>query len=226
MTASPAADPDSAKAKAAARPGVDVCSRCPLGYMIAHSAGASARVPLIRSGTQTIHHPRFRQTAFFNSADESQNISWWASSLHRLVSPAPVNSHCQTTNTRHPSARSSASLRASRSLFATAFCSQNSAFEAGRRPSRHSWACQKQPCTKMTALCLGNTRSGRPGRPQPPSRYRRPRRCSSLRTSTSRDVSLCLTRRMRSERCSVVRESAMRLSYACVVSGAQGRSTE
>lgn len=41
-----------------------------------------------------------RRSAFFNSADESQDISWWASSSHRLVSPAPVIFHCQ--NDKHP----------------------------------------------------------------------------------------------------------------------------
>jgi len=55
------------------------------------------------------------------------------------------NWHCQTTNTRHPIARNSCSLRASRSLFASAFSSQKVTFEEGRRPSRQSWACQKHP---------------------------------------------------------------------------------
>ncbi len=67
---------------------------------------------------------------------------------------------------------------------------QKSLLLSGHLKYRHSCLCQKQPCMKMAIFREGNTKSGRPGSPAPPSLYRNPLACNALRTNNSGLVSL------------------------------------
>lgn len=104
-----------------------------------------------------------------------------ATSFFRLGSPI---SHSQMTNTRQPCSASCFLTLASRAVLASNFFCQNAARVLGVVVKRHPCLCQKQPCTKTTAWCLGNTRSGLPGS-LACSRKRSPAQCRNLRTSSS-----------------------------------------
>jgi hypothetical protein len=85
-------------------------------------------------------------------------------------------SHSQMTITRQPAARSCRFLRASRLVLASNFSRQNSTRVLGIVALPHkACLCQKHPCTKMTVLSLGSTRSGVPGRSLRCSLKRKPR---------------------------------------------------
>lgn len=74
--------------------------------------------------------------------------------------------HSQIVATRQPSARSTSRTALSRATFDPNFACQNFERVTGVVAKRHpSCRCQKHPCTKMTALYFGNTRSGLPGMP-------------------------------------------------------------
>lgn len=71
--------------------------------------------------------------------------------------------HSHTTKTRQPSLRSLAMFLLSRPTLAANLVNQNSWLLFGVVATEHpAWRCQKQPCTKTTARCLGSTMSGRP----------------------------------------------------------------
>lgn len=106
--------------------------------------------------------------------------------------PVFRNSHSQTVRTRQPSFVSCCFTLLSRSLLPSSFCFQNCWLLPGHLKYLQSWQCQKQPCTKTTVWRDGNMRSGLPGRPPPPSRYRKPRECKVFRRKTSGLVSLPL----------------------------------
>jgi hypothetical protein len=110
-------------------------------------------------------------------------------------------SHSHTMSTSQPRAFNSHSLRASRSMLSLNLVSQNSARVLGLVVRRHpEWRCQKHPCTKITFLKRGKTRSGVPGRLRRWSRKRYPWACISRRTTISGLEFLALTRPMRTER--------------------------
>jgi hypothetical protein len=74
-------------------------------------------------------------------------------------------SHSQTTIVLHPISCNAANPCASLSALRFNLVCQYSRFDTGILPSLQSWwKCQKQPCTKITALYLGNMISGCPGR--------------------------------------------------------------
>jgi len=81
--------------------------------------------------------------------------------------------HSQITRTSHPSSASRTRLRSSRSLFVSNFGPQKSSFDLGSLASLHPGSrcwCQKQPCTKITFMRDGKTKSGDPGSPSRCSR--------------------------------------------------------
>jgi hypothetical protein len=86
------------------------------------------------------------------------------------------SSCCQTRSTRQPSALSLCVTRRSRPLFRASFTVQNAWLFVGL-VACFGHACQKQPSTKTTRRCFGNTKSGLPNslafRRQPEILYRR-----------------------------------------------------
>ena len=93
--------------------------------------------------------------------------------------------HSQIVATRQPFPSKAERCLRSRSLFKVIFSLQNSRLVPGHLKRWQSWPCQKQPCTKITALYFGNTRSGLPGRSLQYRRNRKPRRCRADRMASS-----------------------------------------
>lgn len=115
-------------------------------------------------------------------------------------SPLPLVSHSQTTKTRQPNSISLSAFILSLLLFSVILFSQNSVLVLGTLKYSQSWPCQKQPCTKITVLYLGNTISGFPGRFLLCSLKRNPAACNALRTRISGLVFADLIARMFFER--------------------------
>ncbi len=99
--------------------------------------------------------------------------------------------HSQTVATRQPAWSRSWRFRRSRSMFASNLALQNSwrviGVVAYGQPT--CW-CQKQPCTRHTALNRRNTRSGVPGSLRSCRRNRSPRAWMARRRETSGRVFL------------------------------------
>ncbi len=75
-----------------------------------------------------------------------------------------MSSHCHTMITRQPRFLNSFCLSLSRSMFWLNFSFQNSTLVDGVvEYLQFVCLCQKQPCTKITVRCFGNTISGVPG---------------------------------------------------------------
>ncbi len=102
-------------------------------------------------------------------------------------------SHCQITLHFQPRSSNSSLARLSRLTFAFILSAQYSTLLFGSPERLHPWLCQKHPCTNKATLCLGKTRSGRPGRSARCRRKRSPFLCSAWRTFISGPVSLDLT---------------------------------
>lgn len=114
-------------------------------------------------------------------------------------------SHSQTTSSRQPCASRADSVSRSCATFRACFSVQYAVFVTGfRRPFTQSWACQKQPCTKIPRL-PGSTMSGSPT-PGLQSK-RSPRRRRAARTARSGFVPWERISRMFSRRSSAVRPS-------------------
>lgn len=115
--------------------------------------------------------------------------------------PVSKVSHSQTTRASQPRDLSSASVRASRVMFASNLSAQNLARVFGvvvRGQPR--CLCQKQPWTNTIFARPRNTRSGVPGRSCACRRKRNPRECARRRTASSGFESFPLTRAISSER--------------------------
>ncbi len=97
--------------------------------------------------------------------------------------------HSQTTAIRQFASRNSRQTRRSRETLRVNFSAQKGRRVEGSLKYLHAWQCQKQPCTKTTALYLVNTMSGCPGSSAFFRLNRKPARCSALRTSRSGFVS-------------------------------------
>ena len=94
--------------------------------------------------------------------------------------------HSQTVATRHPAWSRSCRLRRSRTVFASNFARQNSwRVDGVAAYGQPACRCQKQPCTKHTALNWRNTRSGVPGSLRSCRRYRSPRAWMARRRASS-----------------------------------------
>jgi hypothetical protein len=113
-------------------------------------------------------------------------------SFASLISNAAMSrvSHSQITCTAQPSVSSEAIFRRSLDWLARNFCCQNSWRVFGVAAHLQSCLCQKQPWTKIIFRCLGNTRSGRPGRLRACNLKRNPSLCAQERTASSGAVSL------------------------------------
>lgn len=121
----------------------------------------------------------------------------------------PLSAHSHSTRVRQPDAASLLSARSSRALLLAIFVVQNSTRVAGSLNIGQLWPCQKQPCTRMTARNLRNTRSGQPGKSFRCNRNRIPRACKPRRNISSGLVFVPRIRLMLSRRCSGVRTSAI-----------------
>jgi len=97
----------------------------------------------------------------------------------------PFRLHSHITITRHPRSLSALMSRSSRAQFEPIFVSQNSCRIWGTLNKWHLWPCQKQPCTSITALYFGSTRSGLPGKSFLCSRNRNPSAWRRLRMNSS-----------------------------------------
>lgn len=99
--------------------------------------------------------------------------------------------HSQTVATRQPLFRNASVTCLSRSTFRANLSAQKPELLAGADARRQSRClCQKQPCTKIAALCFFSTRSGLPGKSLGWSRKRNPRAWSSRRRRISGRVFL------------------------------------
>lgn len=123
-----------------------------------------------------------------------------------IVAATVAGSSCsQTRRTRQPWSTSSVVVCSSRSTFAASFAAHHAElFLAGTACSGQR--CQKQPSTKTATRRLGNAmsmvRRGLPGT-LTPTRNLRPRRCSSLRRTSSGAVLARLWERIRCRTSSV-----------------------
>lgn len=98
--------------------------------------------------------------------------------------------HSQMTMTRQPASVRSRQLRRSRAILPSNFSCQNSRLVEGVvQYLQPTCRCQKHPCTKITVLNLGNTRSGFPGSRASWSRYLNPALCRALLITSSGLVS-------------------------------------
>lgn len=103
----------------------------------------------------------------------------------------PFKAHSQTVSTRQPIEANSFTFFSSLARFFASFSRQNSFRLDGHLNKWQSCWCQKQPLTWITALNLGNTRSGLPGKSRLsilyrcPFRWRYPIRWVRERTSIS-----------------------------------------
>src|SRR5581483_3586393 len=70
----------------------------------------------------------------------------------------PRIAHSQIIKVRHPACSSFVKFFSSFAQLRVIFFRHNSELALGHLNSSHSCLCQKQPCTKMTALYFGNTR--------------------------------------------------------------------
>ena len=113
-------------------------------------------------------------------------------SFHRSASRSGV-SHPHISTTLQPKSSSWAFLFLSRFWFSANFSSQNSLWVSGMLARLQVWRCQKHPCTKITVLYLGKTRSGFPGRWAPCNRKRNPSLWAHERTINSGTVCFPLT---------------------------------
>ena len=103
-------------------------------------------------------------------------------------------SHCQSVRQRYPKFSRATVFRLSRSLLPAILARQNSVLVAGIVARlQPSCPCQKQPWTKITALCRGKTISGLPKSFFTCSRNRYPILCKRERTSISGLVFLPFT---------------------------------
>jgi hypothetical protein len=108
-----------------------------------------------------------------------------------------LSSHSQIINGRQPDRRSFLTTCASRSRLPSNFRTQKAFLVLGTYANRHPRClCQKHPCTKTAVRNLGSTISGMPGKSRLWIRKRKPRLCSSERTSNSGDVFFALMRDM------------------------------
>jgi hypothetical protein len=130
------------------------------------------------------HKPSPRQVrarhGFARHAEAHGSDGWGKKASHLLASSARILSasvrevawsffallsrHAHTVKTRQPRSRSARLFRLSRALFASILDNQYVTFVVGTLPATHRCPCQKHPWTKTTALYLGNTKSGRPGK--------------------------------------------------------------
>lgn len=109
----------------------------------------------------------------------------------RVSSSSIRVSHSQIINGLHPIRVSRSMAFSSRATLALNFRCQNSLRVPGLVAKRQPGCrCQKQPCTKITTLCLGRTRSGLPGIFRTWRRYRNPAACKARLTRSSGFVSL------------------------------------
>lgn len=103
--------------------------------------------------------------------------------------PLPFNAHSQTKIDFQPRCSSSARSRASLAWLPVIFAFQKSVLLFGNlKRLQFSWPCQKQPFTKTSVRCLGNTMSGRPGKSRLCKRKRNPALCKARLTTNSGDV--------------------------------------
>lgn len=109
------------------------------------------------------------------------------SSIGILV--GPFNAHSQTVRIRQPRCSIDDRAAASTSWFFSILIRQNFTLDVGHLNRRQSWPCQKQPWARTTALYLGKTISGFPGRCRTWRRNRNPRENNPLRRSISGFVS-------------------------------------
>lgn len=121
---------------------------------------------------------------------------------------SPLSEHSQISKTFQPAAINCTLTRSSLFRFDSIFSVQNSLRVLGTLNRWQVWPCQKHPWTKTTAQCFGNTTSGRPGSPLPPSLKRSPRAWRPLRTINSSLVSAPRIRDICTERWAGVRLSA------------------
>ena len=123
--------------------------------------------------------------------------------------PGPRRAHSHTTRIRQPLSCSAPRAARSRRRLPVIFSCQNSALVAGHLNIGQSCPCQKHPCTWITALYLGNTRSGFPGRSFRCNRKRKPRAWRPCRRISSGLVSRPRMRLIFRRRCSGVRTSTI-----------------
>lgn len=141
----------------------------------------------------------------FGSPRRSQRLKCSATASRLSV----TSSHSQTIATLQPASRRRATARVSRSTFVSNLACQNGPLVFGEVALEHPGCrCQKQPWTKMTALCFGRTRSGCPGSLREWTRYRSPRRCSADLSASSGFVFLLLMPAIIEERFSGLTMSA------------------
>ena len=117
------------------------------------------------------------------------------SSSCRAISIAAClrRAHSQTIAKRQPASSSSRRLRRSRWVFESNFAFQNLSRVLGMVVyGQPACLCQKQPCTKHTALNRRNTRSGVPGSFLSCRRNRSPQLWMAWRRAISGRVSLLL----------------------------------
>lgn len=95
----------------------------------------------------------------YSESCERKSLSFFFSHSARRVW------HSQTTRTRHPLFLNWRTFLLSRLRFSKNFCSQKSFRVLGVVVRRQPCRCQKHPCTKITLLRPGKTRSGEPGIP-------------------------------------------------------------
>ncbi len=111
------------------------------------------------------------------------------------------NAHSHAMATRHPLLRSVARTVQSRAIFCLNLdCQKSGRVEGVVQYLQPSWRCQKQPCTKITALNFGKTKSGRPRMFVTCVRKRNPRQCSARRIAISGFVFLPLIAAIMRER--------------------------
>ena len=101
----------------------------------------------------------------------------------------PFNEHSQTVRIRQPRCSSDERASASTSRFLSILVRQNLTLDVGHLNKGQSWPCQKQPCARTTALYLGKTMSGFPGRRLSWRRNRNPRENNPFRRNISGLVS-------------------------------------
>ena len=119
-----------------------------------------------------------------------------------------VSWHSQTMSTRQPWRRRRRRCFRSFVTFRANFSAQNLRWVLWVDAILHPLCrCQKQPWTRTTALYLGRTMSGLPGREDTLSRKRYPAQCRRLRTLRSGPVFLPRILDMRSLRSEMVNVS-------------------
>ena len=93
-----------------------------------------------------------------NSRNERPDRSQAAIFPATVSAPSSLTEHSQTTATLQPSFRRASRFRLSRFTVSPNFVFQKFMLDAGLVQNAQCWCrCQKQPCTSITARCLGNT---------------------------------------------------------------------